>query len=131
VTTLQIALSVLCGLIALLLVVLIVRDVGPGRVTYALLAVVEIGLVAQLVIGLTRVFDDHHGVSVGTYVGYLVGALVILPLAAGWAWAEAAPQESGTTERRGTRSGTGVLLVAVLVLPVLFVRLHDIWSTHA
>jgi hypothetical protein len=101
-----------------LLVVLIVRDRRPGRVTYALLALVELGLVAQLVLGLARVFGDHAGVSVATYVGYLVGALVILPLAAGWAWAER------------TRSGTGVLLVGVVVLPVLFVRLHDIWATH-
>ncbi len=117
-TQLQIALSAVCGLVVVLLVVLMVRDARPGRVTYALLGLVELGLVGQLVLGLGRVFDDHEGVSVGTYVGYLVGALVILPLAAGWAWAER------------TRNGTGVLLVGVLVLPVLFLRLHDIWSTH-
>lgn len=117
-TNLQIALSVLCLLVVVLLVVLIVRDRRPGRVTYALLAVLELGLVAELVIGLARVFGDHQGVAVAAYVGYLVGALVILPLAAGWAWAER------------TRNGTAVLLVGVLVLPVLFVRLHDIWATH-
>jgi lipopolysaccharide export LptBFGC system permease protein LptF len=117
-TNLQIVLSVLCLLVAVLLVVLIVRDRRPGRVTYVLLAVLEVGLVAELVLGLVRVFGDHEGVSVAPYVGYLVGALVILPLAAGWAWAER------------TRNGTGVLLVGVLVLPVLFVRLHDLWSTH-
>jgi len=117
-TQLQIALSVVCGLIGVLLVVLMVRDRRPGRLTYAALALVELGLVAQVVLGLVQVFDDHEGVSVGTYVGYLVGALVILPLAAGWAWAER------------TRNGTGVLLVGVLVLPVLFLRLHDIWATH-
>jgi hypothetical protein len=115
---LQIGLSVLCLLVAVQLVVLIVRDVRPGRATYALLALVEVGLVAQLVIGLGKVFGDHEGVSVATYVGYLVGALVIVPLAAAWAWAER------------TRSGTGVLLVGIVVLPVLFVRLHDIWATH-
>ena len=117
-TELQIALSILSGVVAVLLVVLMVRDVLPGRLTYALLVVLELGLVAQLVLGLARVFGDHDGVSVATYVGYLVGALAILPLAAGWAWAER------------TRNGTGVLLVAVVVLPVLFVRLNDIWSTH-
>ena len=115
---LQIALSVLCLLVAIQLVVLMVRDVRPGRITYLLLGVVEAGLVAQLVLGLGRVFGDHEGVSVATYVGYLVGALAIVPLAAGWAWAER------------TRAGTGVLLVGIVVLPVLFVRLHDIWSTH-
>ena len=117
-TTLQIVLSLACSLVAAVLGVLIARDRRPGRVTYVLLALVELGLVAQLVLGLVRVFGDHEGVSVGIYVGYLVGALVILPLAAGWSWAER------------TRSGTGVLLVGVVVLPVLFVRLHDIWSTH-
>ena len=117
-TNLQIALSILCGVLVVLLVVLIARDRRPGPVTYTLLALVEVGLVAQLVIGLSRVFDDHRGVSVATYVGYLVGALLILPLAAGWAWAER------------TRSGTGVLLVGIVVVPVLFLRLHDIWSTH-
>jgi hypothetical protein len=117
-TNLQIALSVVCLLVVVLLVVLIVRDRRPGRVTYALLALLEVGLVAQLAIGVARVFGDHEGVSVAPYLGYLVGALVILPLAAGWAWAER------------TRNGTGVLLVGVVVLPVLFVRLHDLWSTH-
>jgi hypothetical protein len=117
-TNLQIALSILCAVLVLQLVVLIVRDVRPGRATYALLGLVEAGLVAQLVLGLARVFGDHQGVSVATYVGYLVGALVILPLAAGWAWAER------------SRNGTAVLLVGVVVVPVLFVRLHDIWSTH-
>ena len=118
-TALQIALSVACLVVAVVPGALIARDRRPGRVTYGLLALVELGLVAQLVLGLAMVFDDHEGVSVATYVGYLVGALVILPLAAGWAWAER------------TRAGTGVLLVGVVVLPVLFVRLHDIWATHA
>jgi hypothetical protein len=117
-TDLQIALSGLCLLVAVLRVVLIVRDRRPGPVSYVLLAVLEVGLIAELVLGLVRVFGDHEGVSVAPYVGYLVGALVILPLAAGWAWAGR------------TRNGTGVLLVGGLVLPVLFVRLHDLWSTH-
>ena len=28
------------------------------------------------------------------------------------------------------RGGTAVLLVAVLVMPVLLLRLHDVWSLH-
>jgi hypothetical protein len=117
-TTLQIVLSVLCLLVLVQLAVLVVRNRLPGPVSYALLGLLELGLVVQLVVGLAMVFGDHEGVSVATYVGYLVGALVILPLAAGWARAER------------SRSGTGVLIVGVVVLPVLFVRLHDIWATH-
>ena len=115
-TNLQVALSALCGLLVVLLVVLILRDRRPGPVTYALLAVVEVGLVAQLVIGLVRVFGEHPGVNVAAYLGYLVGALLVLPI--GFLWSAG--------ER--TRSGTAVLLVAVLVVPVLSLRLHDLWA---
>ena len=83
-----------------------------------MLGVIELGLVVQLVIGLVKVFGDHAGVSVPTYLGYLIGALLILPIGSAWS----------ASERN--RGGTGVLLVAVAVLPVLFLRLHQIWSTH-
>jgi hypothetical protein len=119
VTELQIVLASLCGLTAILVVVQIIRDRLAGRVVIALLALIEIGLVVQLVLGLMKVFDGHEGVSVATYVGYLLGSLVILPLAAGWSWAER------------TRNGTAVLLVGLFVVPFLFLRLHQIWSTHA
>ena len=117
-TNLQIVLSVLCLLVLLQLVVLIIRDRLPGLVTLVMLAIIEIGLVVQVVVGLAMVLHDHRGVSVATYLAYLVGALLILPI--GFLWS--------ASER--SRSGTGVLLVAVFVLPVLFLRLHDIWSTH-
>ena len=64
------------------------------------------------------VSGDHGGVNVAAYVGYLVGALVILPVAFLWSIGER------------TRSGTGVLLVAVLVVPVLFLRLHQLWAAR-
>lgn len=115
---LQITLSIICGLTIILLAALIIRDRQPGKASLAALAVIEAGLVAELVVGLVRVFEDHQGVSVWTYVAYLVGALLIIPVGLVWS----------ASER--TRSGTAVLLVAVLLVPVLFVRLNDIWSTH-
>ena len=118
VTTLQLALSALCAVVALGLVVLIVRDRLPGTLTLGALATLEAGLVVQLVIGLGRVFGDHGDLCVAAYVGYLVGALLILPI--GFVWSAG--------ER--TRSGTAVLLVAVLALPVLFLRLHDLWAAR-
>jgi hypothetical protein len=117
-TGLQIVLSAVCLVLALWLAVLIVLDRLPDDYLYAALGLVEVGLVAQLVIGLVRVFGDHGGVNVPAYVGYLVGALVILP--AGFVWS--------LGER--TRGGTGVLLVAVVVVPVLFLRLHDLWGAR-
>lgn len=115
-TTLQVVLSVLCTLVAIWLLVLITRDRPADDVTLYGLALLETGLVLQLVLGLVRLFGPHDHVSVPTYVGYLFGALVILPI--GFLWSAA--------ERN--RSGTAVLLVAVIALPVLFLRLHDIWE---
>lgn len=116
--TLQLVLTVLCGLTALSLVVEIIRDRTVGNVTFGGLVVLEIGLVVQLVWGLVRIFGHHHGVAVGAYAGYLVGALIILPIGFVWSVSEK------------SRGGTAVLLIAVLVLPVLFLRLHDIWGGH-
>ena len=113
-TGLQIALTALAAVVALWLVVLIARDRQPDDWVYGTLALLEIGLVAQLVIGLVRLGGDHEGVNVAAYVGYLVGSLVILP--AGFVWS--------VGER--TRAGTGVLLVAVAVIPVLFLRIHQL-----
>lgn len=117
-SALQAVLAVLCGICALWLGVLIVRDLRPGNRTLGFLAVIEVGLLVQLVIGLVRVLGDHTGVSAAVYVAYLVGALLILPIGVVWS----------STERN--RNGTAVLLIAVLVVPVLFLRLHDLWSTH-
>jgi hypothetical protein len=116
VTALQIVLSAVCLVVAIWLVVLIVRNRQPDDYLYAALGLLEVGLVAQLVIGLVMIVGDHGGVNVAAYVGYLVGALVILPVAFVWSVGER------------TRSGTGVLLVAVVVVPVLFLRLHQLWG---
>jgi hypothetical protein len=116
VTGLQIVLAAICAVVAVWLVVLIVLDRLPNDYVYGALALLEVGLVAQLVIGLVLVSGDHGGVNVAAYVGYLVGALVILPVGFLWSLGER------------TRAGTGVLLVAVLVVPVLFLRLHDLWG---
>jgi len=118
VTALHLLLSACCAVLALGLVVLIVRDRLPGTVTLVALATLEVGLVVQLVIGLWRALGEHGDLSVAAYVGYLVGALLILPI--GFVWSAG--------ER--TRSGTAVLLVAVLALPVLFLRLHDLWAAR-
>jgi hypothetical protein len=114
-TTLQIVLGAAALVVAIWLVALIVLDRLPGDPVFGALVVLDVG---QLVIGLVRVSGDHAGVNVAAYLGYLVGALLVLPI--GFVWSAG--------ER--TRSGTAVLLVAVLVLPVLSLRLHDLWSVR-
>jgi hypothetical protein len=116
VTELQITLAAVCGLAALLVVVQLLRDRLVNRPILALLVLIELGLVVQLVIGVTWAFDAPAGVSVATWLGYLVGALVVLPLAVGWSWAER------------SRGGTAVVLAGLVVVPYLFVRLHQVWT---
>jgi hypothetical protein len=117
-TALQIVLGVVALVVAVWLLVLVATDRQPDDYLYAALALLEIGLLVQLVVGLVMVSGDHGGVNVAAYVGYLIGSSVILP--AGFLWS--------VGER--TRAGTGVLLVAVLVVPVLFLRLHDLWAAR-
>jgi hypothetical protein len=118
VTVLQIVLAAISAVIALWLVVLIVRDLEPNDYLYAALGLLEVGMIALLVVGLVQVAGDHGDVNVAAYVGYLVGSVVLLPVAFLWSIGER------------TRAGTGVLLVAVLVVPVLFLRLHQLWAAR-
>ncbi len=115
-TDLQLVLGAICVVVAGWLVVLIVLDRQPGDLLYGVLAVVEVGLVGQLVIGLVRVSGDHGDLNVAAYVGYLVGSLLVLPVAFLWSVGER------------TRSGTAVLLVGVVAVAFLFLRLQQLWS---
>ena len=114
----QWGLSALCLVVAVVLVVDTVRDQQNTTHSFWGLVAIEAGLVVQFVWGLVRVIGDHDGVEVAPYVGYLVGALFLLPIAFLWSASEK------------SRSGTAVVLVAVLVVPVLLLRLHDLWATH-
>lgn len=107
-----------CVLSALVVIVQILRDVPASNLVDGLLAVTEIVVVAQLITGLIAVGDAPHNVSKFVYAGYLVGALIVLPVA--WLWALA--------ER--SRAGLGVLLVGLFVVAFLVLRLHQIWPHH-
>lgn len=116
---LQLALSALCLLSAVWLVVLIVRDRTPDRWVLNALGVVEVGLLVHLVLGIVRLATDGDGVSGVEYVGYLVGVLLFIPIGLVWSAGER------------SRGGTAVLLAAVLLVPFMFVRLSDIWAAGA
>ena len=115
-TALQIALTAVAVVVALCLVVLIAVDRQPDDWVYGALALLETGLAAQLAVGVMRLRGEHGDVNVAAYIGYLVGSLLVLPAAFLWSAGER------------TRAGTGVLLVAVMVVPVLFLRLNQLWA---
>lgn len=78
----------------------------------------EVGLLAQLVAGVVNVIGTDRELDTPTFVGYLVGVAVVLPLGAFWALAER------------SRWGAGVLAVACLSVPVMVLRLNQLWAGH-
>lgn len=84
--------------------------------TLGLLALLELALLVQVVFGIINLVNTDRDVSGATFVGYLIAALLILPLATFWSLAER------------SRWGTTVVIIGCLVLPVLIVRLNQIWN---
>ena len=99
--------------------VLVLANRLPNTVTLGVLALLELGLLVQAVIGIVKLAGTDRDVSAATFVGYLLGSLLILPAAAFWALAER------------TRWGTSVLIVGCLVVPVMIARMNQIWNAHA
>lgn len=85
----------------------------------ALLALLEAGLLVQAVVGFVQLAGLDRQIDKLSFAGYLVGPVVILPLALMWS----------ASER--TRWSGGVLAVACLSVPVMIVRLGQIWAGHA
>lgn len=103
-------------LLAGLAAVYVALDRLTDRFLLAVLAILELGLIAQAVVGIAQVASDNPGVDAVVFVGYLLGALMFLPAATFWALGEP------------TRSGTAALVVVGLVVPVLIVRIEQIWT---
>ncbi|MFC4002975.1 hypothetical protein ACFS2C_09765 [Prauserella oleivorans] len=80
------------------------------------LATVEVLLVVQVVIAVALLIGGERPGSMVTFVAYLAGSLLVLPLGTVWALAER------------TRSSTAVLGIACLTVPVLILRMTEVWG---
>jgi hypothetical protein len=101
---------------ACLLTTALHRPTGIGHVVAV--ALVEAAVLVQVALAATRLAsgegpDDTR--STVTFIGYLVGASIVLPVGVAWSIVDR------------TRWGPGVIAVAALVLPVLILRLQQIW----
>jgi hypothetical protein len=113
-----VAVAVCTGLVALWSFVQAARNRLPDKPLLVALVALELLLVAQLVIGIVLLIRGEHPRSLATYLAYLIGCLIVLPVGAGWALAER------------SRSSTVVLGVACLALPVMVLRLNEVWSAR-
>lgn len=79
-------------------------------------AVVEALLLAEVVVAVVLVAQGRGTDDVATFWGYLITSLVLLPVAAAWAFAER------------TRWSSVVLLVATVTVAFLQLRLVQVWA---
>ena len=113
---LQTLLIVVSLLLAAVAAVQVALDRPTGGLLLGVAALLELGLLAQAVIGIGQLLSGDRDVNAAVFVGYLLAAVVFLPLATLWALGER------------SRGGTAVLVVAGLVLPVLVVRIQQVWT---
>ena len=116
---LQISLSVLSLAVALLAVVYVVRDRRADRVLVAAIGLLWLGTIVQLVYGIVALAGTEREVHGVVFVLYLVGLVAVPPLAAWWARGEP------------SRAGSGVVVVAGLLIPFLLLRLDTLWAGGA
>ena len=113
---LQTVLIVVSLLFAAVAAVHVALDRPTGGLLLGLAALLELGLLAQAVIGIAQLVSGDRDVNGVVFVGYLLATCVFLPLATLWALGER------------SRGGTAVLVVTGLVLPVLIVRVQQVWT---
>ena len=96
--------------------VLVIRNQGIDDILLFGSGFLELLLVIQLVVGLILLAGLDRSIESATFIGYLIGCIVLPPLAVIWSLSER------------TRWGSAVLLATYLVMAVLIVRLLQIWS---
>lgn len=92
------------------------RDRPVQAVHLLAMAVLEVGLLVQVVVAAVLLARGHDVPAQGTFIGYLAGSLVVLPVGA----------FLGAGER--SKWGSVAAGVACLTVPVLIVRMQDLWS---
>ncbi|MDV6012706.1 hypothetical protein [Haloechinothrix sp. LS1_15] len=110
------ALTIAALLTAAWTLIPLVRDRGPDRILLGALALIEIGLIVLAVLGIVALTGTDREIDTLSFVAYLIGTLFILPVATAWALAER------------SRWGNAVLLIGCLAIPVMILRMNQIWA---
>lgn len=114
--TLSTALTFAPLAVALLAVVMAILNKPMGGLHLLGLALLELGLLAQLVVAIVLLAQGGRPEDgMLTFVLYLIGSLLVLPIGVVW----------GLMDR--SRWTSVVIAVACLVVPVLVVRMNQVW----
>lgn len=97
-------------------VVLIVANRPPGRALWVALGILEALLIAFLVGGIVQMVGSERDFARLEFVLYLLGCAAVVPLAGWW------------VKDERSRAAAGVLAVVLLVLPVMIVRVQQVWA---
>lgn len=102
---------------ALFCLVTLVLNKPMNGIHLAAAALIELGLLAFVALAIVRLATGGHPAGgVVTFVFYLVGSPLVLPVGVVW----------GLVDR--SRWSSAVVGVACLVVPVLIVRMNQVWS---
>jgi hypothetical protein len=95
---------------------LVLANRPPGVPLLAGGAVLEALLVGFLIGGIAQMAESHRHFARAEFVIYLLACVAIPPAAAAWAWGER------------SRAGTAVLAVGFLIMPVMVIRVQQVWA---
>ena len=110
------AIIVVSLLLAAWAVVLLIVNRPPGRALWAALGVLELLLVAFLIGGVVQMLGSDREFARLEFVLYLLGCAAVVPLAGWW------------VKDEKSRAAAVVLAVVLLVLPVMIVRVQQVWA---
>lgn len=103
-------------LLSLWALVLVIANRPPGRPLWVALVILEVLLLAFLVGGIVQMLGSDRDVARLEYVLYLIACAAVVPAAAWWVRGEV------------SRAAAAVLMVVLLVLPVMIVRVQQVWA---
>jgi hypothetical protein len=95
---------------------LVIANRPPGIAILAGGAVLEVLLIGFFIGGIVQMAGSSRHFAHAEFVGYLLACVAIPPAAAAWGWGER------------NRAGTAVLAVAFLIMPVMVIRVQQVWA---
>jgi hypothetical protein len=97
-------------------IILVIANRPPGPSLLVAAALLEVLLVGFLVGGVVQMTRADHDLARAEFVGYLLACAAVVPVAAWWVRGEK------------SRAAAGVLAVVFLLLPVLVIRVQQVWA---